>query len=156
MIIEFIFIRPRGREYRSSCLSRKNEGKQARKNLLFWIEFCGKSLFFPAFCDYKGLQGFNKKSAFLQNSLCKMPIMADRVGFEPTVPLLVHLISSQGRYDRFDTCPYSLAVPLYPIRSEKSSRRNTFFRRRGGLPRHYFQTVHINRALIYINLLTKL
>ena len=32
--------------------------------------------------------------------------MADRVGFEPTVPLRVHLISSQGRYDRFDTCPY--------------------------------------------------
>ncbi len=31
--------------------------------------------------------------------------MADRVGFEPTVPLLVHLISSQGRYNHFDTCP---------------------------------------------------
>ena len=36
--------------------------------------------------------------------------MADRVGFEPTVPLLVHLISSQGRYDRFDTCPYCLPI----------------------------------------------
>ena len=33
-------------------------------------------------------------------------ILADRVGFEPTVPLLVHLISSQGRYNHFDTCPY--------------------------------------------------
>ena len=32
--------------------------------------------------------------------------MADRVGFEPTVPLPVHLISSQGRYDHFDTYPY--------------------------------------------------
>ena len=53
--------------------------------------------------------------------------MADRVGFEPTVPLLVHLISSQGRYDRFDTCPYSLAVPLYPIAPEKSSRDTQFF-----------------------------
>ena len=34
--------------------------------------------------------------------------MAERVGFEPTVPLLVHLISSQGRYNRFDTAPYSV------------------------------------------------
>ena len=34
--------------------------------------------------------------------------MADRVGFEPTVPLRVHLISSQGRYNHFDTCPYSI------------------------------------------------
>lgn len=33
--------------------------------------------------------------------------MADRVGFEPTVPLRVHLISSQGRYNHFDTCPDS-------------------------------------------------
>ena len=55
--------------------------------------------------------------------------VADRVGFEPTVPLLVHLISSQGRYDRFDTCPYSLAVPLYPIAPEKSSRDAQFFLR---------------------------
>ena len=28
---------------------------------------------------------------------------AQRVGFEPTVPSLVHLISSQGRYNHFDT-----------------------------------------------------
>ena len=32
--------------------------------------------------------------------------MAERVGFEPTVPLPVHLISSQGRYNHFDTAPY--------------------------------------------------
>ena len=31
--------------------------------------------------------------------------LADRVGFEPTSPLLDYLISSQGRYDHFDTCP---------------------------------------------------
>ena len=29
--------------------------------------------------------------------------VAERVGFEPTVPLRVHLISSQGRYNHFDT-----------------------------------------------------
>ena len=34
--------------------------------------------------------------------------LAERVGFEPTVPLLVHLISSQGRYNHFDTAPYSV------------------------------------------------
>lgn len=28
------------------------------------------------------------------------------MGFEPTVPLPVHLISSQGRYNHFDTAPY--------------------------------------------------
>ena len=32
--------------------------------------------------------------------------MAEWVGFEPTVPLPVHLISSQGRYNHFDTTPY--------------------------------------------------
>ena len=32
--------------------------------------------------------------------------LAQRVGFEPTVPLLVHLISSQGRYNHFDTAAY--------------------------------------------------
>lgn len=32
--------------------------------------------------------------------------MAQRVGFEPTVPLPVHLISSQGRYNHFDTAAY--------------------------------------------------
>ena len=37
--------------------------------------------------------------------------LAERVGFEPTVPLLVHLISSQGRYNHFDTAPDR--VPRY-------------------------------------------
>ena len=32
--------------------------------------------------------------------------MADRVGFEPTSRLRDYLISSQGRYDHFDTYPY--------------------------------------------------
>ena len=31
--------------------------------------------------------------------------VADRVGFEPTSLLRDYLISSQGRYDHFDTCP---------------------------------------------------
>lgn len=34
--------------------------------------------------------------------------LADRVGFEPTSRLRDYLISSQGRYDHFDTCPYLL------------------------------------------------
>ena len=34
--------------------------------------------------------------------------MADRVGFEPTSLLRDYLISSQGRYDHFDTCPYAI------------------------------------------------
>ena len=37
---------------------------------------------------------------------CVCGILAERVGFEPTVPLPVHLISSQGRYNHFDTAPY--------------------------------------------------
>ncbi len=36
--------------------------------------------------------------------------MAEAVGFEPTVPLPVHLISSQGRYDHFDTLPYCCII----------------------------------------------
>ena len=31
--------------------------------------------------------------------------LADRVGFEPTSRLRDYLISSQGRYDHFDTYP---------------------------------------------------
>ena len=34
-------------------------------------------------------------------------MIADRVGFEPTSLLRDYLISSQGRYDHFDTCPYA-------------------------------------------------
>ena len=34
--------------------------------------------------------------------------MAETVGFEPTVPVKVQLISSQSRYDHFDTSPYML------------------------------------------------
>ena len=37
--------------------------------------------------------------------ICKVDYPA-WVGFEPTVPLPVHLISSQGRYNHFDTAPY--------------------------------------------------
>ena len=39
-------------------------------------------------------------------------VLAEWVGFEPTVPLPVHLISSQGRYNHFDTTPYELAQLL--------------------------------------------
>ena len=46
--------------------------------------------------------------------------MAERVGFEPTVPLPVHLISSQGRYNHFDTTPYELALVLYQQARAKS------------------------------------
>ena len=43
--------------------------------------------------------------AFRQTHLYRFVNMAERVGFEPTVPLPVHLISSQGRYNHFDTAP---------------------------------------------------
>ena len=33
--------------------------------------------------------------------------LAEAVGFEPTSPLLDYLISSQGRYDHFDTLPWA-------------------------------------------------
>ena len=35
-------------------------------------------------------------------------LLAETVGFEPTVPVKVQLISSQSRYDHFDTSPYML------------------------------------------------
>ena len=54
-----------------------------------------------------GMDSVSKKAKkFRKLSLSEL--LADRVGFEPTVPLLVHLISSQGRYNHFDTCPYSV------------------------------------------------
>ena len=42
-------------------------------------------------------------------AVCQL-ILAQRVGFEPTVPSRVHLISSQGRYNHFDTAAYSLMI----------------------------------------------
>lgn len=56
--------------------------------------------------------------------------MAEAVGFEPTSPLLDYLISSQGRYDHFDTLPN-----LYPLThrpesrdfGEMQERDNTYF-----------------------------
>ena len=42
---------------------------------------------------------------FRQTHLYRFVNMAEWVGFEPTVPLPVHLISSQGRYNHFDTTP---------------------------------------------------
>ena len=44
--------------------------------------------------------------------------MADRVGFEPTSLLRDYLISSQGRYDHFDTCP-SVCCAIIPKAHEK-------------------------------------
>ena len=46
----------------------------------------------------------NKKPE--QSELCSGDV-ADRVGFEPTSRLRDYLISSQGRYDHFDTYPYT-------------------------------------------------
>ncbi len=66
--------------------------------------------------------------------------MADRVGFEPTSLLRDYLISSQGRYDHFDTCPG--AVPLYLKTGKKS---------RGGL----LKRSYIICKYVYIIILTK-
>ncbi len=45
--------------------------------------------------------------------------MAEAVGFEPTSPLRDYLISSQGRYDHFDTLPnkYIYKKPVYYIKA---------------------------------------
>ena len=48
--------------------------------------------------------------------------LAEWVGFEPTVPLPVHLISSQGRYNHFDTTPsalYALCQNIIPASGRK-------------------------------------
>ena len=47
-----------------------------------------------------------EKPSHMGKSLDMTGFLAERVGFEPTVPLPVHLISSQGRYNHFDTAPY--------------------------------------------------
>ena len=57
---------------------------------------------FEAWADFvTAIPGIKKA---LEN-VCFQGLVADRVGFEPTVPSRVHLISSQGRYNHFDTCP---------------------------------------------------
>ena len=77
--------------------------------------------------------------------------MADRVGFEPTVPLRVHLISSQGRYNHFDTCPdraargplryYDTSFPLlqvfFPKRSGSAIKKRKLQLDRKGVACYY-------------------
>ena len=48
--------------------------------------------------------GLDKKIPVLVNG----NFLAEAVGFEPTSLLRGYLISSQGRYDHFDTLPYSV------------------------------------------------
>ena len=50
--------------------------------------------------------------------------LAEWVGFEPTVPLPVHLISSQGRYNHFDTTPYLSQHDFYLPRLKNRLRKN--------------------------------
>ena len=52
-----------------------------------------------------GIARFGKKERAC-NRLDYRLLLADRVGFEPTSRLRDCLISSQGRYDHFDTLPY--------------------------------------------------
>ena len=70
---------------------------------------CMESLLVPKTADSTGEEVVQsrecKKAPECRNTQVRL---ADRVGFEPTVPLRVHLISSQGRYNHFDTCPYLL------------------------------------------------
>ena len=49
--------------------------------------------------------------------------MAQRVGFEPTVLLPVHLISSQGRYNHFDTAAYLILLCYYKRCASKNQGR---------------------------------
>lgn len=50
----------------------------------------------PAIAQFSALRAGN-------GAVAGIPELAQRVGFEPTVPVRVHLISSQGRYNHFDT-----------------------------------------------------
>lgn len=74
--------------------------------------------------------------------------LADRVGFEPTVPLLVHLISSQGRYNHFDTAAYSLLI-ISESGGKIKVRNRLISAKLFYVPRSY-----IICKLIYINILT--
>ena len=70
-------------------------------------------------------------------------MLAEAVGFEPTEPVRVQLISNQSRYDHFDTLPY-----LSPnIRSQRSlgKRRELMERTKGiQLSRRLGKASHIN------------
>ena len=61
------------------------------------------------------LQVFQKRSP---RHKAGASLLADRVGFEPTSLLRDYLISSQGRYDHFDTCP-SVCCAIIPKAQEK-------------------------------------
>ena len=68
--------------------------------------FCPKDLVFRTEQLHQSKNGRNDGKEKSPQTLVFTSFLADRVGFEPTVPLPVHLISSQGRYNHFDTCPF--------------------------------------------------
>ena len=61
-----------------------------------------------------------------QQSMMVTGLEAEGVGFEPTVPVKVHLISSQGRYSRFDTLPNLFHLFISGKKIEKQDRKHLF------------------------------
>ena len=153
MIIEFIFIRPRGREYRGSCLSRKNARKQARKNLIYGIEFCGEALFFLAFCCTNRpigatLSSRGRSDRFDTRSHGLISCHSRRQGYYNSIP-----VENQGRISsaRRGVLPRGGAF-LIPISVFSSLAEPSFAapRRRFSTLRHLFchsqQTLSISRV----------
>ena len=52
--------------------------------------------------------------------------MAEMVGFEPTEPVKVQLISSQHRYDHFDTSPYRVSL-VYIYNKKRDLEDKTYY-----------------------------
>ena len=61
----------------------------------------------------------DKKKGIPQKLRNANGFLAEAVGFEPTEPVRVQLISSQSRYDHFDTLPYLSSTSGLRYPSEK-------------------------------------
>ena len=60
-----------------------------------------------------------KKKGIPQKLRNAKGFLAEAVGFEPTEPARVQLISSQSRYDHFDTLPYLSSTSVLRNPSDK-------------------------------------
>ena len=90
-------------------------GNTSLKSLTtFWLHFiCKIMLFYAKFCKSETTEKTLKTLVFLTFS--RFFWLAQREGFEPSCGVIHKLISSQPRYDRFDTSAYCSRDKVTPF-----------------------------------------
>lgn len=76
------------------------------------ILFVEYAIIFCIYCRYQNMIAVSKQKRKASKS-ASLYALAEKVGFEPTCRLRDNLISSQGRYNHFDTSPHIKLYTFY-------------------------------------------